>query len=484
MINKIGRFMKIIRIIFFSLLALSLIAGTGIFIFFETFDTDQYLLQITKKASLALGRPVSIAGAGLGFSEQGITLDAGPLTIADDLDFTRQPFIKVDRVRISLDLRSLILRREIHITNILLQSPQIHFIRSQEGRINARSIGQASRSAGDKTAVIASPSPRIIVPPAGLIAILKGQAIPERTNFTKSKELGLLKIQDASISFIDQSHGRPLDIWLSNINASLNDFSLSKPFQLSFDASLYSNDPNVHGSARVFLDLSKQSVRISDLRLHTDLSRLDIEQLKGISPGMSDNPIFRNTTGVVQFNMPNLEIGPSGVLAANGDIIITDGVIKNFNIIKTVLSHTLGIFVGMEAIDNLLNGRFKNTLGAKDTVIEKAEAKFSIHDKTVFIDDSSIKTNIFEFTAKGSLDQGLNTDMQTMLYLNGDVSAALVNELEGLKYLMDDSKRIAIDASLKGVIPHLKYKPNKDFRKKSKEFLIEEGGNFLKNFLR
>ena len=75
------------------------------------------------------------------------------------------------------------------------------------------------------------------------------------------------------------------------------------------------------------------------------------------------------------------------------------------------------------------------------------------------------------------MDQGLNMDMQTMLRLNNDVSAALVNEFEGLKYFMDDSKRIAIGASLKGVIPHLKYKPNKDFRKKSKKVLIEEGGN-------
>ena len=205
----------------------------------------------------------------------------------------------------------------------------------------------------------------------------------------------------------------PLDIWLTNINASLNDFSLSKTFRLSFDA-----------SPLVF---------------------------KGISPGMPDSPIFKNIRGVVQLNTGRLE----------GDIIITDGVIKNFNIIKIVLSHTLGVFGGMEGnIDKL---------GAQDTVIEKAEAEFSFHDKTVFIDDFLIKTNIFEFTAKGSVDQGLNMDMQTMLHLNGDVSAALVNEFDGLKYLMDDSKRIAIDASLKGVIPHLKYKPNKDFRKKSKK---------------
>ena len=141
--------MKIIRIILFCLLGLSLIACSGIFIFFQTFDTDQYLPQITNKVSLALGRPVSIGHVGLGISARGITLDAGPVTIADDSGFTTQSFVRIDRVRISLDLRSLILHREIHITDLILQSPQIHFIRSQEGNINVRSIGQASQSVSD-----------------------------------------------------------------------------------------------------------------------------------------------------------------------------------------------------------------------------------------------------------------------------------------------------------------------------------------------
>jgi hypothetical protein len=375
--------MKIIRIILFTLLALSLIVCFGIFIFFETLDTDQYLPQITKKASLALGRPVSITGVGLGFSLRGITLDAGPVTIADDLSFTTQPFIEVDRVRMNLDLRLLILRRKIHITDVLFQSPRIHFIRSQEGNFNVRSIGKElyplplagrDREGEEKPIVLSHPH---------LTSPIKGEEsdnrvlLPDTRRSSRQRPIigpfdviKSVKIQDASISFIDQSQDMPLDIWLSNINASL-DFS-----------------------------------------------------------------------------------------EASGKVIITDGVIKNFNIIKIVLSHTLGVF-GMDGSIN--------KLGAEDTVIEKAEAEFSLHDKTVFIDNFLIKTNILEFTAKGSVDQEFNMDMQTMLYLNGDVSAALVNELDGLKYLMDDSKRIAIDASLKGVIPHLQYKLNKDFRKKGKK---------------
>jgi hypothetical protein len=469
--------MKILKIIFFSLLALSLIACTAIFIFFQTFDTDQYLPQIIKKASLALGRPVSIGHVGLGLSSRGITLDAGPVTIADDPGFTTQPFIKIDMVRVSLDLRSLILQRKIYITGILLRSPQIHFIRSQEGNINIRNIGRAVQSSGDNTAVLAVP---------------KGEAMPQENDPRSSyrtfpdgrngtiEHIKSIKIQDASISFIDQNQTFPIDIWLTGIDASLNDFSLSKPFQLSFDACFYSNTPNVHANTFVSLDLFKRAVQITGLRLDTALSRLDVDWLKGISPEMPESSTLRNIAGNVGLNIVHLDTGTSGGITANGGISITGGVIRNFNIIKTLLSHTLGAFGGKDGnIDNLLNGQLKSKLGADDTTIEKAQAQISFHDKTFFIDDSLVQTNIFELSAKGTVDMGLNMDMQTMLHLNNDVSAALVNELEGLKYLYDDSDRIAIGASLKGVIPHLKYKPNKDFRKKSKRMMIEEGGNIL-----
>jgi len=450
--------MRIIKIIFISLSALSLIVFTGIFILFQTFDTDQYLSQLTKKASLALGRPVSIGHAGLGFSWAGITLDAGPLIIADDAAFTTQPFIKVDRVRISPDLR-----------HILFQSPQIHFIRSREGNINALSFGQKSQ----KNPVILSLNPSL----RSRAGSVKGKELktpldssaeftPESFNRGPQNDVNAphsgtinkkytafpainIKIQDASISFIDQSQAMPLDIWLNGINASLNGFSFKT----------FGGDTS--------------GINFSDLRLHADLSQLDI---KDISSQMPNSPIFKNIRGQVQLNMDHLNIGASGNLEAKGDINITGVVIKNFNIFKTVLSLTLGV-VG--DIDGIIG-----KLGANDVIIEKAQAQFSYHNKTVFIDDSLIKTNIFEFKAQGSLDQGLNTDMQTMLRLNEDISAALVNELDGLKFLYDGTKRIAIGASLKGVIPHLKYKPDKDFRKKSKKALIEEGGNFLKNFLR
>lgn len=427
------------------MLASILILSTGLFILFQTFNTDQYLSRITQKASLDLGRPVSVGHVGLGLSSQGIALDIGPVIIADDRDFTSQPFIKINRVRVSLNLRPLILQGEIHIKSILLQSPQFHFIRSQEGKFNVSSIGQKGQSAGDNTAVMANPS-------SGVIA---SEAKPSQGGAAPPSEPLSIIIKDASISFIDQSQTMPLDVWLTGINAAMNG---------------------------IYLDRSKRTARINDLNLMADLNQIDVKE---ISTQLPNDTILNNIAGVVQLNIGHLEIGTLGGLTVNGDINITGGVIKNFNIIKTVLPFALKSFSGIEGnIDNFLNGPLKSTLGADDTTLEKASAQFSFHDKAVFIDNSLIKTNILELTAKGSVDQGSNVDMQTMLHLNSDVSAALVNELDGLKYLCDDSKRIAIGASLKGVIPHLKYKPNKDFRKKSRKALIKEVGGILNALFR
>jgi hypothetical protein len=331
----------------------------------------------------------------------------------------------------------LFFRREIHIRGILLQSPQIHIIRSEEGNFNIHNVGRANWTDGDKTAVIINPFSSLSSSAAKPSSNSKQITAPPSSSLKET--IRFIRVQDASISYIDQSQAMPLDIWLLNINMILKGLSLSDPFELSFDSS-----PLL---------------------------------LKGIAPGAPDSPVLKDVTGKVQLNMA---IGTSGDLSANGDIATTGGVIKDFNIIKTVLSHTLGAYGGMEGnIDDILNGPLKEKLGAEDTDIEKGMDKFSIHDKNVFIDDSLIETDIFEFKAQGSMGQGSNVDLQTMLHLNSDVSAALVNEIDGLKFLCDDSKRIAIGASLSGVIPHLKYKPNKEFRKKSKKALIEEGAGIL-----
>jgi len=472
--------MKIIRGVFFGVVFLGLIVGAGLFIFLETFDTDSYLPQITRQASKILERVVTIGHAALGISWDGIILDVGPVVIADDAQFTSQPFIKVDHVHVGLDIVSLIIHREIRMTDVLLQSPEIHIIRSQEGVFNIHSIVGAFAGGESKPA----PGGHLGANPrAGHAALNRDSAL----FFKIGGFPRWIRIRDAAICFIDQEEAFPLDMWVSDINVDIDHFSLTKPFKLSIKASTLSQVPNLSVSAWVSVNnhlsfpnasIGNLDVTISDLTLRTDLAQLDAHEVKGLSPGLAHISVPTHLTGRISIDLAHVEMGTSTPLTAAGRLTLTDGVIENFDITQMILSPVLGVISEIFAlpehfIDGPLNGQWT----------------FSVHDSAVFIENSLLQTKNFDFTAQGSVDKGLNTDLQTMLRLGGDVSLSLAGRVKMLQYVMDDNKRIAIPAHLSGVFPHLEYKLDKDFRKKIKKAFKKEGSqqminDVLNNFLR
>ena len=420
--------MKIIRGVLWGCLAVVLIASVGIFIFFETFDTDVYLSKFTAQASKVLGRSVMIGHAGLGLSLRGVTLDVGPLVIADDESFSSLPFVKIDSVHLGLDIMSLITEHKLRITNVLIQSPVIHILRSQERIMNVQSLGRHAEAIG-RSGTVASPPGNIVIPAKATAKV--GQA---------GVLIKSIKIQDASVSYIDQDDSLPLDIWVSDINAAADDLSFI-PGQMSFN-------------------LSELSLTIGVVKFYTHLAKDD------------------RMTGIMHLHLTGLQTLASGAVTGDGDVLLSDVVIENFNIAQALLSRTLGSFSGIfESLDHLIDGALNGKAG------------FSFHDGSVVVEDAWLKTSSFELTAKGAVKPDLNTSLQTVLRLDGSVCVPLAAKVKMVEYLMDDHKSISIPAELSGIFPHLEYKMDKDFRKKIKKAFKKEGAaqvinDVLSNFLR
>lgn len=365
--SAIGKYMKILKFVFFVFLAFSLVVSASILIFLQVFNFDKYLPQITKKASNVLSRQVKIGHLGLGFSWHGLSLDAGPVAVVDDANFTNQPVVEINKVCVFIDLKSLVFQHGIHIEEIVLEYPRLHLIRSYDGNLNIRSFGQSNQM----------PIRSIVVPvitretkqaPAGRI---RGE-IKTNDFFDNIKTI---EFHDAAISYIDQNPDMPLDFWLRDFNVEVNRLSLSNPLK--------------------------------------------------------------------------------------GSIMVTGVLIKDYNIVKIILSHLPVVIGGM--------GNYIDQVSSRDTIINKAELDFSMRNQSFMIENLLLKTNILEFTASGSVNPGLDVDLQTILHLNQGVTAMILKQFEGLKYLCDDQNRITIQAGLNGIYPDLKYKPNKEFRKKSKK---------------
>ena len=112
--------MKLIRI-FFLIVALFLVVAVLIaFIFVKTFNVNAYLPQITKAASDALGREVSIAKAGLNFSWQGIAVDVFDIRVAGE------PSIEAGKASAQIGLMPLLRQRKVHVGHIIISDIRVN----------------------------------------------------------------------------------------------------------------------------------------------------------------------------------------------------------------------------------------------------------------------------------------------------------------------------------------------------------------------
>ena len=131
-----------------------LLAGVGVLVLLVVvaavalpmfLNADSFRTRIESTLSKSLGRKVTIGKLDLSVWTGGLV--AQQATVADDPQFSQEPFIQAESVKIGVEIFPLILHREIHIRSFSLQTPKIQLLRSSTGTWNYSSIGGASKSA-------------------------------------------------------------------------------------------------------------------------------------------------------------------------------------------------------------------------------------------------------------------------------------------------------------------------------------------------
>ena len=92
--------------------------------------------------SAALGRTVKLGN--LYFSPFSGSLVANDLSIADDPAFSTSPFLSARQLRIGVEMKPLILHRQIHIRSFEVEAPQIHLIQGPNGTWNFSSLSRSA----------------------------------------------------------------------------------------------------------------------------------------------------------------------------------------------------------------------------------------------------------------------------------------------------------------------------------------------------
>ena len=117
---------------------------------------NQFRPTIEEKASAALGRKVEVGNLSLSLFTGSLAADN--LSIADDPKFSNSAFLTAKSIKVGVELFPLVLRKELNITNIVIDDPAVTLLRSPAGEWNYSSFG-ASASRGKEGTPAAEQKP-------------------------------------------------------------------------------------------------------------------------------------------------------------------------------------------------------------------------------------------------------------------------------------------------------------------------------------
>jgi AsmA protein len=199
------RTLRVILVIVVVLVVLVLVAPFLI-------PVNQFRPTIEEKASAALGRKVEVGNLSLSLFTGSLAADN--LSIADDPKYSKSPFLSAKSIKVGVELLPLIFSKELNITAIVIDSPEVTLLRGGEGEWNYSSFGAAAAKSQGKQE---SPPPR---------------AQQSSSGFSVEK----LELRNGRI--IIGSTGSPRRSTYDKVNLTATNVSLTSKFPVTITASL------------------------------------------------------------------------------------------------------------------------------------------------------------------------------------------------------------------------------------------------------
>ena len=220
-------------------------------------DVNRFRPEIESNASAALCRQVTLGNLSLSILSGSV--EANQLAIADDPKFSNTPFIQAKSLKVGVELLPLILSKQLNVTHLVIENPQISLLRTREGAWNFSSLGNKS---GEAPKAPAETKSRSSAPPQNL-------------------SVGKLEITNGTIS-VGSVPPRRAPIVYDKVNVSVKDFSFTSHFPVTVSAEL-------PGGGSLKLDATAGPVNPADASLTplngtVKLTKLDMSKSALVNP--------------------------------------------------------------------------------------------------------------------------------------------------------------------------------------------------------
>jgi AsmA protein len=112
-------------------------------------NVNSFRPKIESEASAALGRQVTIGNLSLSILLGSVRADN--IAIADDPAFGKSPFVTAKSLKVGVELMPLILSKQVNVTDLTVDAPEITLLKGANGKWNFSTIGGAAENSPEPT---------------------------------------------------------------------------------------------------------------------------------------------------------------------------------------------------------------------------------------------------------------------------------------------------------------------------------------------
>ena len=173
-------------------------------------NVNSFKPQIESNLTDALGRKVTVGNLSLSILSGSVGAD--DIAIADDPSFGSSPFIHAKALKVGVQLMPLIFSKQLHVTELSLDEPQIILLRAPSGRWNYSTLG------GNAVSKPAAPA-------------------SSNNSFEQNLSVGKLTINNGRVSIAETKNPAKAHVY-DKVNISVKDFSFASQFPFTLEAEL------------------------------------------------------------------------------------------------------------------------------------------------------------------------------------------------------------------------------------------------------
>src|SRR5262252_5782969 len=121
-------------------------------------NVNSFRPKIESEATSALGRQVKLGDLSLSILSGSVAVEE--INIADDPAFSKSSFITAKSLKVGVELMPLIFSKQLNVTRIAVNDPQITLLKAANGKWNFSSMGGATRTTQAPESQQAAATPR------------------------------------------------------------------------------------------------------------------------------------------------------------------------------------------------------------------------------------------------------------------------------------------------------------------------------------